>query len=255
MTRDSRIPKYGLVGDGRLARHLDHYLGLLQLPYRKWSRREANATGKTHTEALKDCSVILLAVSDRAIEQVAREVNPDPTPPEESNDPPTLIHFSGTLQTPLAWGFHPLMTFGHELYSREIYERIPFIFEEGAPDFTEVFPQLPNPSARISADKRALYHAWCVMGGNFTAFLWGRMFESFSRDLGLAPELAAPYLKQVSENLLAHTNDPRKTWTGPLVRGDQATIDSHLAALSADIYQPVYRAFVEAIGNPGEKPS
>lgn len=235
-------PIFGLIGDGRLARHLAHYFSLLDLPLRRWSRRMVSDL--TWQAALRECDVILLAVSDRAIEPLASEIRS--TPGFESR---TLIHFSGALFTNQAWGFHPLMTFpettfSNTLYSLEQYQRIPFLVDEEGPVFSEIFPDLPNPSARIARNKKALYHAWCVMGGNFTAFLWTQMFEAFSKDLGIDPQLATPYLKQVAENLLRNPSRARETWAGPIVRKDFETIDRHLSALTDHPYKEIYHAFL-----------
>ncbi len=231
-------PIFGLIGDGRLARHLAHYFSLQDLPLKRWSRRASLSL--SWESRLKDCSVILLAVSDRAIEELAHEIRS--TAGFENRK---LIHFSGALDTQLAWGFHPLMSFSDTLYSLEQYEKIPFLIDQDGPAFSEVFPTLLNPSARLSREKKALYHSWCVMGGNFTAFLWTRMFEAFSNELGIDPALAVPYLKQVSDNLLTRPSSARSTWTGPIVRGDLETIQSHLTALDGNPYQSVYRAFLE----------
>src|ERR671927_129401 len=105
-------PIFGLIGDGRLARHLAHYFLLADQPLQRWSRRMLAAQGLTWQAALQDCDTILLAVSDRAIEPLASEIRT--TPGFEDR---TLIHFSGALFTPLAWGYHPLMTFSDTLYS------------------------------------------------------------------------------------------------------------------------------------------
>lgn len=248
-------PIFGLIGDGRLARHLAHYFLLKNLPLKRWSRRMSElasqpvqpeqTSGPTFwptlwKDSLKDCSVILLAVSDRAIEPLAEEIRS--TPGFENR---TLIHFSGALSTDKAWGFHPLMTFAEAPYSLEKYEEIPFLLDEDAPPFSDIFPSFKNPSARIPRHQKALYHAWCVMGGNFTAFLWTQMFEAFSNELGLNPALAIPYLKQVSETLLKNPKTARSTWTGPIVRGDLKTIEAHLKALEDHPYQSIYRAFLE----------
>jgi predicted short-subunit dehydrogenase-like oxidoreductase (DUF2520 family) len=235
-------PIFGLIGDGRLARHLAHYFQLLytsDLPLRHWSRQ----SGRDLFTSLEDCSTLLLAVSDRAIEPLAKEIRSKP-----GFENRTLIHFSGALFTDQAWGFHPLMTFSNTLYSLERYESIPFLIDENGPSFTEIFPGLKNPSARIAPDKKALYHAWCVIGGNFTAFLWTQMFEAFANDLGIDPHLAIPYLKQVGENLIQDPKAARGTWAGPIVRKDVETIERHLSALSNHPYKDIYRAFLEAHG-------
>jgi predicted short-subunit dehydrogenase-like oxidoreductase (DUF2520 family) len=241
-------PIFGLIGDGRLARHLARYFALLDLPLRRWSRRlapnlpELNPLG--WQSALKDCDTLLLAVSDTSIEPLATQIRST-----SGFEARTLIHFSGSLFTKEAWSFHPLMTFpvvsdSNSFYSLERYRQIPFLIDEAGPSFSDVFPDLPNPSSRLSREKKALYHAWCVMGGNFTAFLWTEMFEAFSKDLGINPKVATPYLRQVAENLLTDPEHANETWTGPIIRKDFETIDRHLSALSSHPYKDIYRAFL-----------
>lgn len=225
---------YGLVGDGRLARHLHRYFSLEGIPHHRWDRRTDGA--ETFNRFAGSCSLLLLAVSDQAIEPLAREAGPDKT----------LVHFSGALTTPLAYGCHPLMTFAHELYSLETYRKVPFFVEKGRGEFQKLFPTLQNPVYEIDVAKKALYHAFCVMSGNFTSFLWASFFEKLAGEFDIPPEAAVPYLRQVTENLARRPENPRDTWTGPIVRADQETIEKNLGALSDDPHRKIYQAFAEA---------
>lgn len=153
------------------------------------------------------------------------------------------LHFSGALVTPLAFGAHPLMTFGPDLYSLEKYKSIPFVVEEGTAEFSQLLPGLPNRHVLLKPEQKALYHALCVMGGNFTCLLWQKVFDRFAQDFGFAPDVAFPYMQQQMENLML---DYKSALTGPLARGDQATIEKNLAALAGDPFEDVYRAFVSA---------
>src|SRR4051812_35105516 len=92
--------RYGIVGDGRLARHLSHYFRKQGLDLRTWSRRG----GGVAAESLGDRDILLLMISDAAIEPWIRD-NP-------WTEGKRLIHFSGALASELATGFHPLMSFG-----------------------------------------------------------------------------------------------------------------------------------------------
>ena len=79
---DSGPSPYGFVGDGRLSRHWRHYFTSLGLPWRLWSRAHARANGKPGVgaaEALADCPLILLAVSDDAIAPVLARLRSDLT--------------------------------------------------------------------------------------------------------------------------------------------------------------------------------
>ena len=207
-----------------MATHFAHYFRLAGLPFRQWSRRSPAAD-------LADCPVILLLVSDPAIEELASRY------PGR-----TRIHFSGSFNSPDVHGMHPLMSFGRALYSLPDYERIPFVVEDPVL-FRSVFPRLPNPCYGIRREDKARYHALCAMAGNFTGFLWARLFEQFPATLGIPPEAAIPYLEQVCRNIAANPMQPETFLTGPIVRGDTQAVEKHLNALEGDPYRAVYEAF------------
>ena len=215
---------FGIVGDGRVATHFAHYFRLAGIPFRQWSRRSP-------AESLADCPVILLLVSDPAIEALASRY------PGR-----TCVHFSGSFTSADVHGMHPLMSFGRELYSRPEYERIPFVVEDPAL-FRGLFPGLPNPCYGIRREDKARYHALCAMAGNFTGFLWATLFQEFPATLGIPAEAAIPYLEQVSRNIVADPTHPENFLTGPIVRNDAQTVEKHLAALAGDPYRAVYEAF------------
>lgn len=222
---------YLLVGNGRLSRHLQHYLGLEGLPWRLWSR----SSPEPLEHALAGARAALLLIPDDAILPFL-EQHADPS------SGPTWIHCSGSLSTPLAAAAHPLMTFGDELYEHEVYRRVPFIGDRSGPSFAELFPGLPNPHFAIEPASRPLYHAACVMAGNLSTLLWQHAFAIFEGRLGLPRHALFPYLERVADNLQG-SSDPL---TGPLARGDERTIERHLAALDGDPFQPVYASFVAA---------
>lgn len=226
---------YGILGDGRVARHVSAYFDLLGIPHLDWARRTAQGMGVAPAEALKDAQILLVLLKDDAIESFIQE---HPT----LQDRP-LVHFSGSLVTPLAFGAHPLMTFGPDPYDLETYEAIPFVLDEGA-SFSELFPGLKNRHYTLAKELKPLYHALAVMSGNFTTLLWQKLFRDFPERLSLPPEIALPYLHQVTCNL---NSLPTQALTGPLARRDRATIASNLQALQGDEFEGVYRAFVAAI--------
>lgn len=234
LTSQPTAARYGIIGDGRVAWHMAHYFDLLGLPHVDWSRRSAGNVSPSVT--LTPCDVVLVLVSDAAIEAFL-------TANDELREK-TLIHFSGSLITPLAKGMHPLTTFGADLYDRVTYESIPFVCEEGEPRFEDVFPELVNPRYTIAADLKPLYHSLAVMAGNFTMLLWRKVFHTFEEQLQLPPGVALPYLRQVAANL---EKAPDMASTGPITRGDRDTIRANLAALATDPYRDVYVAFLKAV--------
>ncbi|TAL33488.1 MAG: DUF2520 domain-containing protein [Alphaproteobacteria bacterium] len=310
-----QVPKYLIIGNGRVARHFVHYFSLLKIKqYSQWDRSQPVARLK---ELVDDSNRILLAIRDDAIEPFIDEhlstakvcehvqalnqgyaalqtgASADTVrdmeralkffagshgdlPANRKNianagkalevlpgageagvrrlglkidaikkglRAPIRIHFSGSLVSKKAWGAHPLMTFGPDLYPLEKYLSIPFVVDEKAPPFSELFPSLHNPNVRLNERQKAKYHALCVMSGNFSCLLWQKLFESLSEEFGISPHTADMYLRQQADNLLANY---KTALTGPLARGDQATIAKNLKALDHDPFQGIYQAFVEA---------
>jgi hypothetical protein len=225
---------FGVVGDGRVARHFCHYFDLLGLPYLRWTRREPRASPP---DALASCGPILLLISDTSIVPF---VEAWPALRQRR-----LVHFSGRLVTAAARAAHPLMTFGADLYDIETYRALPFILDADGPPLPDLLPGLPNPSFTIPAAERPYYHALCVLAGNCSTLLWQKLFDGFERRLGLPPAAAHPYLARVAENLMT---DPGRALTGPLARGDADGIAANLQALEGDPFLAVYAAFVRAHG-------
>lgn len=222
----------GLVGDGRVARHIRHYLGLLGVPTRMWARRSST---ESPVAALAECPTILLLIRDEAIVPFIEAW------PELRRA--TLVHCSGSLVTDLAHGAHPLMTFGRDLYARDAYERIPFIVETGGPPLSTLLPGLPNPSFAVPAADRPYYHALCVMAGNFSTLLWSKLCGELEQRWAIPASAAHPFLAQTLANFIA---DGPQALTGPLARGDARTIEVNRAALEGDPFRCVYDAFVRA---------
>jgi len=231
--QESAPPLYGLVGDGRLARHWSHYLSLLNLDFVSWSRRRPQP-------GLERCEVLLLAIRDDALADFCAEFRKQQG--SDLRDRP-VVHFSGALVIPGMTGMHPLQSFGPELYAEARYREIPFLVEEGGTAFAEVFPTLPNPHFTIPATEKARYHAHCVLSGNFATLLWQRLFRYLETELKLPADIALPYLRQITENL---ARNPTAALTGPLARGDVETLRRDLAGLANDAHaRRLFESFVE----------
>jgi len=229
--------KYGIVGSGSLARHLLHYFSLLNIAHTHWCRE--NDSINALEDLVKNSDVIMVLIKDDAIEAF---IDANPILKQKR-----LVHCSGALTTSKAVGVHPLMSFGDDLYSYEEYKKIPFILEKGSVDFKKIFPQLENKYHYINKEDKALYHALCVMSGNFTSILWSKFFDEISSKFNLAPEVAHPYLESICKNLITN---PQKAPTGPLVRKDLKTIEKNLKALSGGPFHGIYKAFVDLmVGN------
>jgi len=234
---DEKI-QYGIIGKGRVAKHFLHYLQALHLPVIQWHRQLSIAP----EVALNNCQVILVLISDRSIEEFI-QAHPQLTKK-------ILVHFSGSLVTPLAQGLHPLMTFSTELYDLEDYQKIHFVGEkEGQHSFEELFPQLPNTHSVIPQSERSRYHALCVLANNFTSALWQKFFLELD-NYQLPPQAGEEFLTRTYKNILIN---PRQIASGPVARGDTKTIQKNISALNQDPYADVYRAFVKAFQSAQKK--
>lgn len=207
---------YLIIGRGRLAKHLAYYLDLKNIPYLQWSRIDSQQDLRRFLVLAR---VVFLAISDDAIEPFIKthQLSPEKT-----------VHFSGALATPLAQQLHPLMTFSHDLYEPEVYEKMSFISSQGATPLTDIIPELQNSHFIIPSGSESFYHALCVLGGNGTTLLWQTLIEQFQNKLAIPPEALWPYLEQIIKNLRHHTHT---ALTGPWVRNDLSTIQKNVHAL------------------------
>lgn len=226
-----QVPRYLIIGNGRVASHFQHYFSLLNLPYFSWKRNDALSTLNDY---LSHATHVLLLISDQSIEAFAIE--------HLQNYTGIVVHFSGSLVTSLAHGAHPLMTFNNTLYEKTQYDVIPFVLDQNAPAFSSLLPGLVNTHVRLAAAQKAKYHALCVLSGNFSCLLWKKLFDSLAHEFHLSPDVAHPYLKQQMQNLL---QDSASALTGPLVRNDHEMMANHLAALSNDPFQKIYQSFID----------
>lgn len=223
-------PKYLVVGNGRLAKHITHYLGLLNLPFSRYTRQSL----PSFTTLIADCSHVLVLISDREIVSFIEQHK------NLSSSSVLWIHCSGSLTTELAVGAHPLSSFSDQLFADEFYRHIPFIIEKGRKKFAEILPGFPNPFVPIDPMAKAKYHAMCVLAGNFSTILWMEFEKYLVEDLQVSKEFMFPYLQSVAMNL-ENALDPL---TGPLKRNDNETIQRNMKALNDEALNALYTAFV-----------
>lgn len=228
----STAAPFGIVGNGRVARHFHHYFTLLGLPVSAWSR---NRRGPAPPEALAECQTILVLIPDAQIDAF---IEAWPALRQKR-----LVHCSGSLVTAAAEGAHPLMTFGPELYDLAAYRDIPFVLDTGGTPLARLLPGLPNPSFEIPASDRPYYHALCVLAGNCSTMLWVKLFDELQDRFGIPASAAHPYLDRIAVNVMGSGRD---ALTGPLVRGDAKTVEDNLNALEGDPFHAVYAAFRKA---------
>lgn len=220
---------YLLIGSGRVASHIAHYFQLLNISFQTWDRSQDPHAIRRKIAA---ATHVLLAIKDEAIFPFYRQ--------HLAGHEKVVVHFSGAHHFDDMVAVHPLMTFGSDLYTQEFYERIHFVVT-GAARLTEALPGVPNKFTLLPAEQKPLYHALCVIGGNFVTLLTSKMLTGF-KDMNIPPEAAQVYLEKITENVFAQG---ASALSGPLVRKDVATVEANLSALKNDDFKNIYEAFLK----------
>jgi predicted short-subunit dehydrogenase-like oxidoreductase (DUF2520 family) len=190
-------------------------------------------------EDFASCGLILIAVPDDAIAAVARRLATASFPFRRK----VALHTSGALSSEelaavrargaSVGSLHPLQTFGRRVWS---LAGVHFAVE-GDTKAVRLAQSLVTDwhgkLLRIRRDQKPLYHA----AATFASPLFTPLMEAAVRLMtraGIRPRTAikalTPLLSTTLDNY-AHTG--RQSWTGPLARGDAATVRRHLVALAA----------------------
>lgn len=221
-----------LIGRGRLAKHLQHWHRLLELPYSvtNWSRNESLATLKTHLQTHR---LVWLAVSDSSLAGFYNE--------HLSGSGARVVHFSGAFHDDRMVSAHPLMSFAHDLYELQDYQKIYFSLT-GANSLSEILPGFQNTSGILTSEQKPLYHALCVLTGNMPQMLWSKTLENF-RQLNIPDSAVDTYIQRTTANFVELKE---KALTGPIARGDTGTIEKNIQALAPfNFLKKLYIQFAE----------
>ena len=115
--------------------------------------------------------------------------------------------------------------------------------ENSLPDLEALAGALGLRPFVIASAQKARYHASLSAAANFSVALADfaqKLLASTQIPIAMQRELVASLMQQNAGNLMEQA--PIDALTGPIVRGDAATVAMHLAATSAD-EQAVYRAW------------
>jgi predicted short-subunit dehydrogenase-like oxidoreductase (DUF2520 family) len=182
--------------------------------------------------------LVLLCVPDAAIGDVARSIDPGPW----------IGHVSGATSLSALdphrrrFSVHPLQTFTRARGPEQLdgaYAAVTAESEEARAVAVELAETLGLRPFQLADEDRALYHAGAAIASNFLVTIRcvaGRLVE----DAGAPPEALDPLMRRTIENGFE--------LTGPIARGDWATVDAHVRAIRArrPEYEPLYHALAEA---------
>lgn len=223
------------------------------VPCEVWSRGQ----DRPLSAATPGATVVILALPDDVIASVAFGL----AAARAIRESQTVLHLSGVHGrnalaaldvTGAALGsFHPLQTVA-DPESAAARWRGAYASVEGdvraMSEAEQIARHLGLTTFRIASEAKVRYHAGAVMAGNYSVVLAG-MAARLAREAGVPEDLAnriyLPLLAGAVENL--GTSGAVKALTGPIKRGDAATVQLHLATLDPDERQLYVALGLEAL--------
>lgn len=254
----------GIIGAGRVAQAL----AMAFAPHSRssplmWARSpdKARPIGATVARRLDDltqcCDIIAIAVSDDAVASLAADLAATML----AGRTPFIFHVSGrsgaAILEPLhaagalTAAIHPAMTFtGDPQGEVGRMTQACFAITGSSPAAIEqarnIVALLRGTAAEVAEDQRPLYHAaLCHASNHLVTLMAGATHALAAAGVTDPAGLLAPLVRAALENSL---DRGFSALSGPLLRGDERTIDGHLDALHAHCPQllPAYRAMALA---------
>ena len=220
--------------------------------------------GVTPPPWIGDVDVVILTVKDDAITPLATSL----AKARAISERHVVLHLSGVqgqealgplVTTRAALGsFHPLQTIVEPELTPERLKGA-WAAVEGMPRALETGEQIARDLGmrpfRIATKSKAIYHAGAVFASNYLVVVEA-IAQRLLRHAGLSDADAwaalRPLVEGTFDNLSRH--EPREALTGPVVRGDMATITRHLESLAVDdakLYRALGRAALELAQKQG----
>ena len=243
-----------LIGSGKVAYHLHKaMLGASGVALKQIIARssqalldfEASVPTADLNGTIQEADVYLLAVSDRAIAEVARQL-----PKQDA----LYVHTSGATDME-ALGVHqrkgvlyPLQTFSKE---RPVdFHSVPLILEAGCDKDLSLLEDLSNALSnnvlKLTPAQRKQLHLAAVFANNFTNHMVA-LGEEICLNQGVQKELLRPLLRETWAKL--ETLSAAQAQTGPARRGDRRTLEAHLRWLNDPEKEELYKLISHSIAN------
>ncbi len=246
--------RIGLIGTGNvavaLAREIldQENLTLVQLIGRDQKKLPKDLFAvpfSNQFNTLSSCEVILIAVSDHAIQEVSNQL-----PLTNA----VVAHTSGASSMDLLGRhnnrgvFYPLQTFSKQ---RQLnWSKIPILWEGNnrqVNETLETFSQMISPNATQSDEKQRLsMHLAAVLVNNFTNHLYAEAHR-FCKSKHVNFELLLPLIEETTGKI--KQQDPSKSQTGPASRGDMETIQRHKMVPMTEQLSDIYSLFTSQLLN------
>ncbi len=247
-----------LLGSGNVATHLGRAFKMAgQTIVQVWSRDIDHARELADTlasEAISDMDDInpsadlyIISVKDEAISAVAERLKVGDK---------LVVHTSGSTGLEVLARvssrigvFYPLQTFSK---SKAVdFRQIPIAIESNSTEDCAVIraiaDRLSEKVLELSSAQRKTLHVAAVFACNFTNHLFAVAQELLKAD-NLDFDLLRPLIAETADKI--QLNDPEKVQTGPAVREDNETINSHIEMLRGNPeLMEIYKQLSQSIVN------
>ena len=254
--------KIGIIGSGNVAQHLivafqkSIYEGAGIQITTVFSRQKTALSNLldfniicSDWDNLKEADIYLIAVSDNVIAEVSEKI------PFKNK---LVVHTSGALSleainTKNRKGvFYPLQTFSKNVAIN--FKTIPICLEsENSADLKllkKVANAISDSVYEINSEQRKAVHVAAVFVNNFTNNLY-KIGNDICIKNNIPFEIVLPLIKETAEKITRLS--PLDAQTGPAIRNDEETINSHLAFLTNENQKNIYKILTQSIQNNGKK--
>lgn len=258
----NQTPSVVVVGSGNVAEAValgvaeSWSLELLQVVARNEERAAeiaalANTEYTTSFEEAAEADFYIIAVSDRAVEEVAAQLN-------RPNDS-IVVHTAGSVEMDaLGEGqrgvLYPFQTFTKG--RRVEFSDVPLFIEGCNLDVEQRIEELAHAlSGKVyhaSSSRRREIHLSGVLACNFVNSLYSMAADRIEQHEGLPFDVLRPLILETAQKA-AEATHPRQVQTGPAVRGDKAVAERHQAMLDDQQQREIYKLLNDYIWQTSRK--
>lgn len=207
--------------------------------------------------SLPPANLILITTPDDALVDTCLRLQKNPHLLPGS----VVVHCSGSLTSDVLWpmkalgcpvaSIHPMRSFADPTLSVTAFPGT-FCAYEGDLDainlIAPLFQALGAVTYPIETDKKSLYHAAGVFASNYLVTLSHQALSCLTR-AGVGSDMAMKIIVDLMRGTLLNleqTQSPAHALTGPIQRGDLATIRNHLTAFEDPHQKDLYTALGKA---------
>ncbi|MDI6795487.1 MAG: DUF2520 domain-containing protein [Desulfatibacillaceae bacterium] len=266
-------PSFAIVGCGTLGTALGRLLFQKGYPVAGVASRSAESAKRLGSiletdnistslpKITQHADIVFLTTSDSAIEEVCKAI----ALAGGFKEGAVVLHCSGAASSQLldsarsagayAGSMHPLQSFAGARPGVNLFEGILVSVEGDAPALDiarTIVADLGANHARVKADAKALYHAAAVVASNYLVTLLDMAF-GLNKAAGISAQESVLGLFPLIQGTLGNikTQGIPNALTGPIARGDVATVRRHIADMQEKapdllaLYKSLGRATVD----------